>query len=189
MQAIQTSYKGYLFRSRLEARWAVFFDELKLDWQYEVEGFQLDDGTMYLPDFKISIHVAKALAYLSPDMLSRLKDFDFYIEVKPRNIIMDEKFEAFKIEYGYAILVSGDPMDVAHVKKADCYDEFNYFLYWCGYEGSITMGGEVIPHNRVLIAANRARAARFEHGESGANDMDRLRDELIGYNDKWKEPS
>lgn len=26
--AIQTEYNGYLFRSRLEARWAVFFDAL-----------------------------------------------------------------------------------------------------------------------------------------------------------------
>ena len=26
IKAIQTEYNGYLFRSRLEARWAVFFD-------------------------------------------------------------------------------------------------------------------------------------------------------------------
>jgi hypothetical protein len=35
---IPTRYKGYHFRSRLEARWAVFFDALGLRWQYEVEG-------------------------------------------------------------------------------------------------------------------------------------------------------
>jgi hypothetical protein len=28
IKAIETSYKGYRFRSRLEARWAVFFDAL-----------------------------------------------------------------------------------------------------------------------------------------------------------------
>lgn len=27
IKAIDTIYKGYKFRSRLEARWAVFFDE------------------------------------------------------------------------------------------------------------------------------------------------------------------
>ena len=32
IKAIETSYKGYLFRSRLEARWAVFFDALGLVW-------------------------------------------------------------------------------------------------------------------------------------------------------------
>jgi len=38
------------FRSRLEARWAVFFDALGEEWQYEVEGFELPSGR-YLPDF------------------------------------------------------------------------------------------------------------------------------------------
>ncbi len=35
IQAIETRYKGYRFRSRLEARWAVFFDHLKIEWEYE----------------------------------------------------------------------------------------------------------------------------------------------------------
>lgn len=39
IKAIQTKYKGYNFRSRLEARWAVFFDALKIEWAYEEEGF------------------------------------------------------------------------------------------------------------------------------------------------------
>ena len=53
MKAIDTQYQGYNFRSRLEARWAVFFDALGLKWEYEPEGFELDDGTKYLPDFKV----------------------------------------------------------------------------------------------------------------------------------------
>ena len=50
IKAIETEYNGYRFRSRLEARWAVFFDELGIKYQYEPEGFDLD-GTLYLPDF------------------------------------------------------------------------------------------------------------------------------------------
>lgn len=50
MKAIDTVYKGYKFRSRLEARWAVFFDTLGIPWDYEREGYDLD-GTFYLPDF------------------------------------------------------------------------------------------------------------------------------------------
>ncbi|PKN68488.1 MAG: hypothetical protein CVU54_14315 [Deltaproteobacteria bacterium HGW-Deltaproteobacteria-12] len=50
-QAIDTVYKEYRFRSRLEARWAVFFDAVGLPFDYEKEGFVLDDGTKYLPDF------------------------------------------------------------------------------------------------------------------------------------------
>lgn len=38
--AIETSYAGYRFRSRLEARWAVFFDFLGIKWLYEPEGFE-----------------------------------------------------------------------------------------------------------------------------------------------------
>lgn len=49
---IETRYQGYLFRSRLEARWAVFFDHLKLHWEYEKEGFYIDNK-MYLPDFYV----------------------------------------------------------------------------------------------------------------------------------------
>lgn len=49
-QAIETKYKGYRFRSRLEARWAVFLDSLGVRYRYEPEGFDLD-GLWYLPDF------------------------------------------------------------------------------------------------------------------------------------------
>ena len=52
-RAIETRYKGYRFRSRLEARWAVFFDSLGLKWEYEPEGFELEGGVRYLPDFKV----------------------------------------------------------------------------------------------------------------------------------------
>ena len=52
MKAIETIYKGYRFRSRLEARWAIFFDMLNLKWDYEKEGYDMD-GVRYLPDFFI----------------------------------------------------------------------------------------------------------------------------------------
>lgn len=50
MKAIETVFDGYRFRSRLEARYAVFFKTLGIEYQYEVEGFDLD-GVPYLPDF------------------------------------------------------------------------------------------------------------------------------------------
>lgn len=49
-EAIQTQYKGHLFRSRQEARWAVCLSALDIPWRYEYEGFQLN-GYRYLPDF------------------------------------------------------------------------------------------------------------------------------------------
>ena len=54
IKAIGTVYKGYRFRSRLEARWAVFFDKLGIVYEYEPEGFYLSDGRKYLPDFRVT---------------------------------------------------------------------------------------------------------------------------------------
>ena len=51
IRAIETRYKGYRFRSRLEARWAVFFDELGEEWRYEEQGYDLGELGWYLPDF------------------------------------------------------------------------------------------------------------------------------------------
>jgi hypothetical protein len=49
-QPIPTIYVGHQFRSRLEARWALFFDAADIEWHYEVEGYELPSGR-YLPDF------------------------------------------------------------------------------------------------------------------------------------------
>ena len=54
IKAIETIYNGYRFRSRLEARWAVFFDAAGIKYQYDPEGYTLKDGTRYLPDFYLT---------------------------------------------------------------------------------------------------------------------------------------
>lgn len=50
MKALETEFDGYLFRSLHEARWAVFFKQLRLSYRYEHQGFDLA-GEWYLPDF------------------------------------------------------------------------------------------------------------------------------------------
>lgn len=50
IKAIETWYKGIKFRSRLEARWAVFFDACGIEYEYEPEGYEVN-GEKYLPDF------------------------------------------------------------------------------------------------------------------------------------------
>ncbi len=47
---IETMHSGVIFRSRLEARWAYWFDLMGVKWQYEMEGFKTEAG-WYLPDF------------------------------------------------------------------------------------------------------------------------------------------
>lgn len=49
---VETRYNGMYFRSRLEARWAVFFDCLGIQYQYEPEKFETPEGR-YIPDFFI----------------------------------------------------------------------------------------------------------------------------------------
>ena len=66
--AIDTIYKGYRFRSRLEARWALFFDFIGMRWDYETEPLSVN-GEAYLPDFRIYPY--------------RNKDDAVYLEIKP----------------------------------------------------------------------------------------------------------
>jgi len=46
-----TKYNGVLFRSRLEATYAEWLDDIGLVWAYEPEGYKLSGGLAYLPDF------------------------------------------------------------------------------------------------------------------------------------------
>lgn len=75
IRAIETRYSGYKFRSRLEARWAVFLDTIGARWHYEHEGFSLPSGS-YLPDFFIEY---------SPEFRREMPHIGIgiYMEVKP----------------------------------------------------------------------------------------------------------
>lgn len=50
---LSTQLRGVKFRSRLEARWALYFDGMGIGWQYEPQRFNLDSGT-YIPDFRLT---------------------------------------------------------------------------------------------------------------------------------------
>ena len=106
ISAIPTYYKGVFFRSRLEARWAVIFDRLGIDWHYETEGYdiQIDEGITirYLPDFQL-----RGGSIRCPDPL--------FVEVKG-NMQPDDalKIRAFS-EY-YPIYVVGEiPKDIMEI--------------------------------------------------------------------------
>lgn len=87
IKAIETEYNGYRFRSRLEARWAVFFDAAGLKYQYEPDGFEVkwSDAEIYryLPDFY-------------------LPDFDVWVEIKPnkQKLLEDADKITMCIDYG-----------------------------------------------------------------------------------------
>lgn len=68
--AILTTYQGITFRSRTEAKWAVFFDHLNIPYKYELEGYA-ENGIAYLPDFFLEIQ-------------------DCFIEIKPTSPSKEE---------------------------------------------------------------------------------------------------
>lgn len=66
IKAIETRYAGCRFRSRLEARWAVFFDHLGIRWDYEPEGYSTPAGG-YLPDFMLHLPNERTLFEVKPE--------------------------------------------------------------------------------------------------------------------------
>jgi len=110
----ETFYKGYKFRSRLEAKWAVYFDACGIKWEYEKEGFNLLDGTSYLPDFW-------------------LPEVKMWVEVKPDDFEENELkkcVELVKLTGFSCILLDGEPYNrayyfVDHWSKESGYGIFN----------------------------------------------------------------
>ena len=98
LKVIETEYKGYKFRSRLEARWAVFFDACGVKWEYEPEGFNLGDGLYYLPDFLLHDVIYR---YNQCDSV-----IDLWVEVKGQMTDQDwrkiEKFTYANPAYSYS---------------------------------------------------------------------------------------
>lgn len=114
IKPIQTEYKGYLFRSRLEARWAVFLDAMSVNWEYEKEGYELESG-WYLPDFW-------------------LPDLDLWLEIKPDDPSDKELQLAEELACGTCkpiAIASGLPGEDMNLYCADC-DEGGGGEMWQG---------------------------------------------------------
>lgn len=185
IRPIETRYRGYRFRSRLEARWAVFFDAAKILWLYEPQGFVVN-GRPYLPDFY-------------------LRDFGCYFEVKPTSEYDMDFLQSFAYEVGKDVVVAEggipDPAEwscessiqlrLLHSTRSEEWPDgyiddmawgYNDMFLECSSCGCICIMNEVystmkdncgacgdkharwMPLSRALVAA---RGARFEHGESG----------------------
>lgn len=172
LKAIETVYSGYKFRSRLEAKWAIFFDAVGVCYDYEPEGYDLEEAGWYLPDFKL---------------------FEGnYVEIKPRNQWKyDLKAQKLAVVSGTPVLyicgnphpgeygicryspnntcTGSDPLEFAlHRKNSDL---------WVAFEGDVGFYFPIRPTEQtgfpptihcpvILEALKTARQARFEHGES-----------------------
>ena len=193
IKAIETKYKGYRFRSRLEARWAVFFDAMSWEWEYEPEGFDLGNGIYYLPDFKIF------------GIDSNGDNNVFYIEVKAKdkNLSDQEKRKILTFAnmchdkelikgYGDFILLDGTPDEISYLSAGAFVDPNGW-----GYEPLWWAMDVIYRHGRPtfdwfgrygkksrkfayletkqdfrndgyigLSPIEKSRSARFEHGDS-----------------------
>lgn len=94
-----TWYNNYYFRSKLEAKWAVFFDRLKIKWVYEPEPFTCADGSQYTPDFFL------------PEVYLR-DSLGVYLEIKPDGFSDSLYYRRIKssLNNGNLVVLFGDPI-------------------------------------------------------------------------------
>ena len=192
IKAIETRYRGYRFRSRLEARWAVFFDAARIPYQYEPEGFQLSDGTLYLPDFYLptvnlrSTKPGKGMyaevkgagvteaeqATLERFVTDKNTNLALLVGEVFNDLVSQPRYEAPGGDGHYQYGVLGEPGHFwwdNNMMFMRCYScdatkyEFTENNYCiCEACGS----GADEEHPDLHAAVNAARAARFEHGET-----------------------
>ena len=143
IKAIETAYGGCRFRSRLEARWAVFFDAQHWTWQYEPQGFTLPSGN-YLPDFQVAPYGGEPV----------------WFEVKAPGVPDDARWPELAAQTGVLIIVAKG----MHRTGDDCRDAHSADVYAPGGAGH----GLKLWMNAPRSAWDAASGARFEHGESGA---------------------
>jgi hypothetical protein len=196
IKAIETVYKGYRFRSRLEARWAVFFDALAVPYEYESEGFDLGRD-WYLPDFWlptwdtwVEIKPQDAGIKRPADLLRRLGEATGKVgtllcgPLWPRETIIMRIFDADypdELRDLYGVVTK-------HRFFAGCRKCDGYCLVVDDEEIGLYGWGDVGPHtcrdhdswpvlsetasDRVYAAYLAARQARFEHDETPGGQRD-----------------
>lgn len=182
IQAIETEYAGCRFRSRLEARWAVAFDNLGVRWQYEPEGLDIN-GVHYLPDFVLpdmgcmtvevkgcmaETDVRKVLALARSNPVLVLGEIprpgdsgpDFLLFVTTlayglvaRHVSFAPYWGGWSVESGGQCQGPDDPDRVV---------EWALGLFDSGHSAC----DEIRQSEEAASAFTAARSARFEHGET-----------------------
>ena len=197
IKAIETRYKGYRFRSRLEALWAVFFDAAGLQWRYEPEGFETPFGRylpdFFLPDVREGLWVEVKGQAPSVGELEKLKHvvggtgcegvFVRDIPSQDQVIAGPSDFPGAGDWSAWAIcrnLARAEAGDIVYVPS---FNDCAYVFCVCPATGKVGLeydgrGGRVTnsgddkgyswDHPKLVKAYDAARSARFEHGEAHA---------------------
>lgn len=195
IKAIETRYAGCRFRSRLEARWAVFFDRLNIPWEYEPQGYELPSGR-YLPDFYLPKQNAHfEVKGLAPDNKYAELLADLVRATEQRLILAVGSIpnpDTYKVEAEGSLgatfwmeIFDGSPREGLNGIENFAWDNYQswcrcdrcgsfdvqfdrrYCRNYCGcYAGREF--NVLSTDYAVLDAFRAARSARFEHGENGA---------------------
>lgn len=189
MQSSITTYRGRLFRNHLEARWAVFFDALKIRWEHQKKGFTLGSRGCR-PDFWLSsfrcwveikdrsptrneISLAEALAAFTSNPVVIFSGMPG--ENSGRCFCADASEsgsgggEGWLDEVTWAVRNGGDPCLNSNDGTDGNYFDLNFGAFPGMESAGKCSGGELI--DRAIEAA---RSARIEHGKNGS-----LFDEIV----------
>lgn len=190
IKAIETRYKGYRFRSRLEARWAVFFDAMGIEWLYEHEGYKLPSG-LYLPDFWLpQVEMYAEIKPGEPTSLEAKLCEELCLESR-KDVVICDGMPSYGNYLGWRFYGEAPtPDSVGFIKDNTFFpyrdqpiaDSLNWFFcckgFWPekGYFAHLLYGPPIERsasfwdngrEKEDYPAVALARAARFEHGENG----------------------
>jgi len=203
LKAIETTHNGYLFRSRLEARWAIFFETLRVQYEYEKEGFDLGKAGWYLPDFWLpaqqcwveikgaepteeELAKVRALARASCKPVWLFKgpptfneeDDAFYTDYR----IDAEVFFFEELPEGYAEMALSDPEEYGGI-EAVRHRIQQGGIVWKNDETPFSITRQVTSlqpfacsKEQYVRAFTAARSARFEHRAEQGTAADRPRE-------------
>ena len=175
-KAIDTHYNGYRFRSRTEARWAVFFDELHIAYAYEPQGFELA-GVRYLPDFQLTEGLI--LHQFGPAQPAQI-----WVEIKPDSELSNTErtklVEFLKQTNHHVLLIAGQPDINTTLRFIDYHPETGWLVVdvrWIelqnGQIGLVPVdklnNNDLLSRTntpRLRYALDKARQARFEFGQT-----------------------
>jgi len=186
VRPIETRAYGCRFRSKLEARYAVFLTQLGVTWQYEPQGFHLPSGN-YLPDFFLPLVNGGTWLEIKPHGLGAYFGFCANEALGiPR--LEDERlaeFSAYALKQGQHFYIAyGIPSDHLFDGFADYaaegmleapYDPFMWCVCGCGKTVGIEFDGR-----GDRVKCSHAGCSKSGHGDKGYNyDHDRIRGAAI----------
>jgi hypothetical protein len=184
VKAIETTYNGYRFRSRLEARVAVLLDAARIKYVYEPEGFVFDDGTTYLPD----LYLPDMYTFLECKGIMSGKD-EHKIELLAKEthkeiVIFDSELNPLVGEYvddvsGYypsekkpGLVIQDAFIGRCRLCKKVFFGSINgsWHCRCCGWDDGNGTSDWLYSYESMITdyePIKKARYARFEHGEEG----------------------